>query len=152
MRASKLLGLALGLMVALAVAVPAAHADERNQMTQLTINEPVQIPGHKVLEAGTYWFKLLDEGGANRNVLMIYNADRSQVLASVLTRPTYRADSTDRTELQFATTSRQPATLLEWFYPGRLAGHTFVYSPRTERKLREENMKDVLVTASPIVG
>jgi len=152
MRASKWLGLALGAMMTLAVGVPAAHASERNQLTEVTVNVPFQLPGHEVLAAGTYWFRILDDTGGVRNVVEIYNADRSQLMATVMTRPTYRADATSRTELEFATTPRHPATLMKWFYPGRLAGHTLIYTPRTARQLREETVENVLATPAPMAG
>jgi hypothetical protein len=124
MRLTKLLGVALGAMLALAMVVPAAHADERNQMTKITINAPFQVPGHEVLAAGTYWFKLMDNAAAPKNVLQIYNSSRTELLATLLTRPSYRTQETGHTELQFATSSRRPIPmmLVRWFYPGPARG------------------------------
>ncbi|HWF38481.1 MAG TPA: hypothetical protein VG322_08185 [Candidatus Acidoferrales bacterium] len=152
MTVSKFLGVALGAMLAFAMVVPVAHASEQNQMTQLTIHAPFQIPGNKALTAGTYWFKLMDNAAVPRNVLEIYNASRSKVLATLITRPTYRAHETGRTELQFATSSRRPLTLVRWFYPGRFAGHTFIYSHQTERRINRENVENVFATPAPVVG
>jgi len=42
----------LGLLLAFAIILPAARADEYDQASQLTFSQPVQIPGH-VLPAGT---------------------------------------------------------------------------------------------------
>ncbi len=152
MRVSKLLGAALGAMLALAMVVPAAHASEGNQMTKITINTPFQIPGNKVLAAGTYWFKLIDNPALPQNILEIYNPSRSELVASVMTRPTYRKQATSHTELQFATSSRRPLMLVRWFYPGRLMGHTFIYSSPTERRIHRENLETVFARTSPIVG
>jgi len=152
MRLHKLLGVALGAMLALAMVSPGVHGDEQNQMTEVTINEPFQIPGNRVLTAGTYWFKLIDSATVPRTILQIYNPSRTQLLATVATRLTYREHETGRTELEFATSSRRPMMLVRWFYPGRLAGHTLIYSPRTERRIHRENIENVFVRTAPIVG
>lgn len=143
MRLSKLLGVALGAMLAFAMAVPAAHATELNQLTKLTISAPFQIPGNRVLPAGTYWFKLMDNPALPQNVLGVYDSSRSKLVATALTRLTYRNHETSRTELQFATSSRRPLTLVRWFYPGRLTGRTLIYSPQRERRIHSENLENV---------
>ena len=52
--------IAVGLIIAFAVFFElAAHADESDQATTITFNEPIQIPG-QVLPAGSYLFKLID--------------------------------------------------------------------------------------------
>jgi hypothetical protein len=152
MKLSKLLGVALGAMLALAMVVPAAHADERNQMTEITINAPFRIPGHKVLVAGTYWFKLMDNAAAPGNILQIYNPSQTELLATVMTRPTTRMQETSRTQLQFAESSRQPLTLVRWFYPGRFTGHAFVYSHQTERRIHRENLENVFTRTAHVVS
>ena len=81
----------LGLLLALAFILPAAaRADEYNQATQLTFSQPVQIPGH-VLPAGTYWFVLADSSIGDRNIIHIFNSDRSTLYATVGTISAERA-------------------------------------------------------------
>ncbi len=150
MRVTKVAFMALGLASALAMAVPAAHATIADQMTKLTFSRPVQIPGNKVLPAGTYWFQTLDNQ-ALPNAVLIYNENRTRVEATLLTEPAYRAKPQARTELALAGGSRSRAPLLvKWFYPGSDYGHRFLYSARTERQIREEGMRNVL--AQPYSG
>ncbi len=54
------LGTIFGVVLAAALLTfaPGARADEANEATQFTFNEPFQIPGNRILPAGTYWFKL----------------------------------------------------------------------------------------------
>lgn len=149
MRSKKfsLVAIALGAFLALSMAVPAAHADNQNQMTKLTFSVPFHIPGNRVLPAGTYWFKTMDSAGP-RNVVQIFNADRSQVYATLLTRPTLRFDYIEKTELRMAKNPNGTATLVDWFYPDRETGHAFIYSPRTERRIREEKLTNVTAEAT----
>ena len=82
----------LSLVLASLVMLPAAHADEWDQASRLTFSQSVHIPG-RVLPAGTYWFVLAD-GVSNRNIIQVFNSDRSTLYAtccdmpSVHTRPT----------------------------------------------------------------
>ena|SRR5258706_13590277 len=45
----------MGLLLALVMMPPSARASERDQATEITFSQSVQIPG-RVLPAGTYWF------------------------------------------------------------------------------------------------
>ena len=56
--------------------VLAARADESDQATTVTFNQPVQIPG-QLLPAGTYVFKLTNYDAA-RNVVQIFNSEDSR--------------------------------------------------------------------------
>ena len=153
MKLAKILGIALGLFLSIGMLAPVAHADLANQMTRLTFNQPVQIPGHKVLPAGTYWFRILDTTGASPNVVVIYNAGRTQVEAVELARTTYKPKAIGKTELTVAKgTHHNPAVLEKWFYPDMEYGHAFVYSPRTERRLHEEHAQNIIVNAQSSVG
>lgn len=152
MRTSKIFGLVLGALMALTVAVPVTRASEENQLSRLTLSDSFHLPGRQVLAAGTYWFRILDNVGQAQNIVLIYNAERSDIVATIVTRPTYRTEPTNTTELDFASSSREVPTLLKWFYPGQQAGHAFIYSPRTERRLREENVRDILATPVPVAG
>jgi hypothetical protein len=134
----KALGTIIGGVLALALIafVPHARADERNQASQLTFNQPVELPENHVLPAGTYWFVAPDDVNSGQSV-EIYNADRTQLLATVETITTQRSDISDDTQLTFGRVSNRPLMLISWFYPGRLLGHEFVYSPQQESLLSE---------------
>src|ERR1700692_4682276 len=104
----------------------AAHADMRDQMTILTFSEPVQIPG-QVLPAGTYSFKLANTD-TRQNVVQIFSADGTVVLATLQTASTERLKATGDTVITLAEGSSEPVTLVKWFYPGSLIGNEFLYS------------------------
>jgi hypothetical protein len=124
----------LGLLLAFGVTLPSARADENDQATKLTFNQAVQIPGH-VLPAGTYWF-MLTNTQYSRNIVAIYNANRSTVIATVLTVDTRSATAPDQTAVTFAAPEpMQPQALLSWFYPGDPTGHQFMYSSKERMEL-----------------
>jgi len=125
----------LGFLLAFAVILPVARADEFDQASQLTFNQSVQIPG-RVLPAGTYWFVLANTSTGNRNVIHIFNSDRSTLYATVNTITAERAQSADHTAFTFAEReSTQPSAIVTWFYPGRKTGHEFVYPAQEEKEL-----------------
>jgi hypothetical protein len=115
----------------------AAHADEDNQSTKLTFSQAVQVPG-QILPAGTYQFVLADSP-ANRDIVWIFNADRTHLFATIQTIRTERARETDGTSITLAEgQDGQPAALVTWFYPGLNAGHEFLYSKQVETKLAQD--------------
>jgi len=137
----------LGLLLAFAIILPAARADEYDQASQLTFSQPVQIPG-RVLPAGTYWFVLADTSIANRNIIHIFNSDRSTLYATVSTITAERAQSSDHTALTFAERdSTQPSAILDWFYPGRKTGHEFLYAAQNEKELASAKHQAVVAHA-----
>jgi len=137
----------LGLLLAFAIILPAARADEYDQASQLTFSQPVQIPG-RVLPAGTYWFVLADTSIANRNIIHIFNSDRSTLYATVSTITAERAQSSDHTALTFAERdSTQPSAILDWFYPGRKTGHEFLYAAQDENELASAKHQTVVAHA-----
>jgi len=126
--------------------VPAARADEEDQATKLTFSQAVEVPGH-VLPAGTYWFVLADTD-ISRNVVEIFNQDRSQLIATVQTIDSYRQEPAGSTIVSFAERpAGQPEALRTWYYPGRENGHEFLYSGQEERELSHDTK--VAVTATP---
>jgi len=130
-------------ILACAALLPAARADERNQMTKLEFSQPIEIPGG-VLPAGAYWFVLQDNQG-DRNVVQIFSADWSKIDATLLAVPAYRQQATNDTEIEFAERPHQkPEALLKWYYPGRLMGHEFLYSARHETEFARDKKEDKL--------
>ncbi len=109
-----------------AVSAPGAHADQWNKKTVMTFNQPVEIPG-QILPAGTYTFKLL-ESPSDRHIVQVFNADGTQLIATILTINDYRLQPTGRTVVKFAEQPGDaPDALKAWFYPGDNFGQEFVY-------------------------
>ncbi len=125
-----------------AVAAPALHAGEWNQMTDFTINEPVEVPGH-VLSPGSYVFKLTDTN-TNQNTVQIYTKDMKHLVGTFLTVPDYRLRTPSKAIMNFKERAAgSPEAVKAWFYPGDHYGHEFVY-PKTEAvKLAKANNEPV---------
>jgi hypothetical protein len=145
MNTRKAFSVVSGLVLALAMLVPVAvRADELNQATRMTFNQPIEIPGNRILPAGSYWFQLFDAPNTHQ-VVQIYNADRMHLLATFLVIPTERMKTSDRTELKLINQPRnRPSALLSWFYPNRMIGHGFLYGPRQESRHSEETVVTVM--------
>ena len=111
---------------------PAANASAWNRKTTMTFSGPVEIPGvhlkgWSVLPAGTYVFKILDSQ-SDRHIVQIFNADETQIYATILAIPNYRLRATDKTVVTFRERpAGEPEALRAWFYPGRNWGEEFVY-------------------------
>ena len=114
----------------------AAHANEDNQMTKLTFSESVQVPG-RILPAGTYQF-VLAKNDSNRNIVEIFNADGTELYATVQTVSAERGRKAYGTSVTLAQRPNgQPEALVTWFYPGNDIGHEFVYSKQAESELAQ---------------
>jgi len=134
-----------GAILVLVMLGPAARADDWNEMTKLTFNQPIRIPGREVLPAGSYWF-VLANSVADRDIVQIYSSNWHHEYAILLTQPTIRPHATDYTVVQFAERPHnQPEALLKWYYPGRLTGQEFLYSARRERAFSHDIHENVLV-------
>ncbi len=134
---------------------PAAKADGWNRKTVMTFSAPVEIPGVHlkgwgVLPAGTYVFKILDSQ-SDRHIVQIFNADETQVYATILAIPNYRLKATDKTVVTFRERpAGEPEALRAWFYPGRNWGEEFVYPKARAVELAKETNTPVLFTAVEI--
>ena len=108
----------------------AARADTQfNKRTVVTFSQPVEIPG-QILPAGTYTIELY-ESLAYRHIVRIYNADRTQLIATVLAIPNQRLTPTGDTVMKFSERpGNAPDALKAWFYPGDNFGQEFVYPKR----------------------
>jgi hypothetical protein len=123
-----------------------ARADEWNKKTVLTFNQPVEIPGH-VLPAGTYTFKLADSM-TDRHIVQIFNADGSEIIATVMTIPDFRLTPTDRTVITFGEVpTGSPEAIRAWFYPGNTLGQEFVYPKHRATQLAKASKAVVLAIA-----
>ena len=136
----------LGLLLAFVMMLSSARASERDQATAITFNQSVQIPG-RVLPAGTYWF-VVSEANTSRNIVQIFNSDRSMLFATVLTINTESLTTTDKSAITFAEREpMQPQTILSWFYPGHTPGHQFVYSNMEQQELAQVKHYTLMVKA-----
>ena len=130
-------------LLAFLILLPSARAAEYDQATKLTFNQQVQIPG-RVLPAGTYWF-VLDDNLGSRNIVKIFNSDRSKLYARVFTNNVETLTAANETTITFAEREQmKPETILSWFYPGRTSGHQFVYSHAEEQKLAQAKQHTVM--------
>ena len=109
-----------------ATVLPSAQADTWNKKTVVTFSQAVEVPG-RILPAGTYTFQLLDSQ-SDRHIVQIFNADGSQILATILAINNYRLQSTGDTVMKFSERpGDSPEALRAWFYPGDNFGQEFVY-------------------------
>jgi LPXTG-motif cell wall-anchored protein len=129
-----------------ATVLPSARADEWNKKTVVTFSQAVEVPG-KVLPAGTYTFKLLDSP-SDRHIVQIFNADGSQIIATILAINNYRLQPTGDTVMKFSERpGDSPEALRAWFYPGDNFGQEFVYP-----KVRAIQLAQVTKVAVPAVA
>jgi hypothetical protein len=106
--------------------VPRAHADAWDKMTIVTVNERI-IAGNKVLDPGTYVWKLLDSQ-SNRHVVQIFDQDQKHLEETFLAIPNYRLRPDGNTQFAFwETPAGVPKAVRAWFYPGDNFGQEFPY-------------------------
>jgi hypothetical protein len=142
MKSNTLWCVMLSFVVSVAVFLPQARAGESDQLTKVTFNQPVQIPG-QVLPAGTYWFMLTGDS-FNRSIVRIESLDWKTVYATQATIPTTRREPAEESIFTVAERpASQPEALLKWFYPGETMGHEFAYSRAQEREFARDQQKTV---------
>ncbi|MGA9304786.1 MAG: hypothetical protein WBW31_05200 [Candidatus Sulfotelmatobacter sp.] len=138
-----LFAIALFLVMAFSISVPKARANQWNQQTKLTFDEPVEIPGH-TLPAGTYWFVLVNNSSF-RDVVEIFSADWSELYDTLTTVPVERRQASDDTVLTLAERPySQPQAVLDWFYPGEAMGHEFLYPKDVQHELARDAHQEVV--------
>jgi hypothetical protein len=121
----------------------------------MTFSGPVEIPGVHlkgwgVLPAGTYVFKILDSQ-TDRHIVQIFNADETQIYATILAIPNYRLKVTGKTVVTFRERpAGQPEALRAWFYPGENYGEEFVYPKAMAVELARETKQVVLFTPAEV--
>lgn len=124
-------------------------ADEWNRLTKVTFSGPVEVPG-KVLPAGTYVFKLLDEP-STRNIVLIYDQSEKHLEDMVLAVSDQRLRRTGKSVIQFKEEpAGSPVALKAWFYAGSHYGEEFVYPHDQAVKLARANHQTVYSTDSDL--
>jgi hypothetical protein len=138
--------IAVGLIIAVSLFLGlVAHADEMDQATTISFNEPVQIPG-QVLPAGTYVFRLLNSD-SELHIVQVFNANRSVLYATLQTIPTDRPKPTDHTVVALAQPGAgQPDVLLKWFYPDLTTGNEFLYPKQEQRQLAQDKQQTIVAS------
>jgi hypothetical protein len=95
---------------------------------------------------------------SDRNLVRIYNADRTVLYATLQTIPTDRPEPTGDTAVTLAEQAAgQPEALLKWFYPGNETGNEFLYSKQKEKELAQDKQQTIVanqptVSNSDIAG
>ena len=106
--------------------VPRAHADAWDKLTIVKVNEQI-IAGNKVLDPGTYVWKLLDSP-SDRHVVQIFDQDQRHLEETVIAIPNYRLEPTGKSQFAFwETPAGVPKAVRAWFYPGDNFGQEFAY-------------------------
>jgi hypothetical protein len=142
-------------LLATAIVVPAARADDWNRKTTVTFSAPVEIPGVHlagwgVLPAGTYVFKILDSQ-QDRHIVQIFNKDESICYATILAIPNFRLKVTGKTVMTFKERAAgQPEALHAWFYPGHQWGEEFVYPKAKAVEIAKVAQTPVLFTPAEL--
>jgi LPXTG-motif cell wall-anchored protein len=122
-----------------------ARADNWNKKTVMTFDQPIEIPG-QILPAGTYVFALV-ESKSDRNIVRIFKADGTTVIATILAINNYRLHPTDNTSVKFVERSGDnPEALKAWFYPGDNFGQEFVYPRQRAIELAVAEKEAVLAS------
>lgn len=119
--------LAVGLLCVFAV--PKARAMGWHQEIFVTVNKPVEIPGH-VIGPGSYIFRLVSPSRTPYAVQII-NRHTMRSVGFFLTLPTTRSRVTGKTvvKLQKSHSGQFVPQIKKWFYPGDKIGHEFIYTP-----------------------
>jgi hypothetical protein len=120
-RAWTLFAFGLGLWAILAT--PNVKADEWDQKTWLTFDEPVTVANF-VLQPGQYVFKLADSN-ADRQIVMIYNNDETHLVAMVQAMPASRLNSGDAKVFFYEAAAGNPRAVRDWFFAGDTSGVEF---------------------------
>jgi len=129
---SKILGVTILLAGMAALPFTKAKADDWNKETKVTLSAPMEIPG-RVLPPGNYVFELADSQ-TDRNVVQVFNDDKTQIIATIDAIPAYRLEPSDTTMITRAVERPvgSPEVLSRWFFAGDQNGVAFVY-PQYQR-------------------
>ena len=126
------------------VGAPGASAQPQwSDKTVLTFDGPVEVPG-ATLEAGAYQFRLVNSA-ANRQMVQIWNEDRTKLFTTTMAVPVKRLDTTGDVVVTFVSTAPgTPPAIKSWFYPGQVRGHQFVYPEEQARRIARTSKELVL--------
>jgi hypothetical protein len=107
-------------------AAAAAQGVLPDRATIVTISAPVSVAG-TVLPAGEYLFRLADTQ-ASRNVVQIYDKDRTKIFATLIAISAQRNEPEGESVVTFhESPANQPPAIRYWYYAGEKAGQEFAY-------------------------
>ncbi len=107
--------------------LPGSQADTWNKKTEVTFNQPVELPTGVILQPGKYVMKLADSL-SNRHIVQVFNEREDHVYATILAIPNWRMQPTGDTVITFhEMPAGQAKSLRAWFYPGDNFGQEFAY-------------------------
>jgi hypothetical protein len=120
-----------------------AQSPDTNNTTIVTFSAPVSLPG-VTLPAGSYMFKLADSQ-VNRNIVQVFDKDRSKILATILAIPAERNEPADETVITFAESPANAAPAIRyWYYPGDKRGQEFAYPKKQATEIANAAHTSVL--------
>jgi hypothetical protein len=128
MRSLKVVLYALCTLLVYVTLAPSVRADEWNKRTLVKFSEPVEVGG-KVLQAGTYIFKLMDDP-SDRDIVEIWKdgENGNQFVTTILAIPCTRTGPTNRAVFDLEERPvGSPMAIKEWFYAGDSSGQEFTY-------------------------
>jgi hypothetical protein len=107
---------------------PRARASMTDELTKMTFNNPVEIPG-KVLLPGTYEFRIMDvDGMSGLNTVEILGPNGMHAIEVVQAISVDRLQPTGKTVVTFENRGPDaPQAMKDWFYPGMTHGVEFIY-------------------------
>jgi len=124
------LAVAAGVALLATVAIPQLKASEENKRVEMTFSAPVEIPGNRVLPAGTYVFKIVS---GNPGIILITNGEENKPIGMLMTGSDYRLTVPEKVNVRFEERGAgAPQALKSWTYPGDPYGFEFLY-PEVER-------------------
>jgi len=119
------LAVAAGVALLATVAIPQLKASEMNKRVEMPFSAPVEIPGNRVLPAGTYVFKTAP---GNPAVIIITNGEENKPIGMLMTLPNYRLTVPEKVDVRFEERRADaPQALKSWTYPGNATGFEFRY-------------------------
>jgi hypothetical protein len=122
------------------------NGDPVKKRTEVTFNQPVEIPG-MVLLSGDYVVKIPDPV-THGDMVGFYNTDETHLYKLVRTIPAYRLDVSDKTEFAYEErTGGAPMAIKTWFYGGDHWGREFVY-----QKANVVRTAEAAPTAAPLAA
>lgn len=135
--------LGMGAAVMLSATLASAQAPDTNRTTIVTFSAPVSLPG-VTLPAGSYLFKLADSQ-VNRNIVQVFDKDRSKIYATILAMPAQRNQPADETVITFRESPANAAPAIQyWYYPGETTGQEFAYPKKQAMEIANATHKSVL--------
>src|SRR6478672_9292533 len=130
-------------VLVLGATIATAQAPDTNNSTIVTFSAPVSLPG-VTLPAGSYLFKLGDSQ-VNRNIVQVFDKDRSKILATILAMPAERDQPADETVITFRESPANAAPAIQyWYYPGERTGQEFAYPKKQAMEIANATHKSVL--------